>query len=116
MSVVLLTSDLAVISRVEGAISRLGKKMRIAADGLQAAECCHSEPTEQLIIDLSSPSLDIRATLNQLKSNEASAIHIIAFGPHVHEERLAAARDAGCDLVASRGQFFGQLDSILAGR
>jgi hypothetical protein len=60
------------------------------------------------------PSLDIAALVDQLKLKAASATRTIAFGPHVHEERLAAARHAGCDRVVSRRQFFSQLDTILA--
>ena len=54
-------------------------------------------------------------SLNRLKASEGSGTRVVAFGPHVHEQRLAAARDAGCDLVVSRGQFFSQLETILKG-
>ncbi len=113
MTVVLLSSDLTVLSRVEGAATRVGKKVRIAANESQAAELCNVDEASTLIVDLSMPSIDIAALNVQLKSNKAAATRVVAFGPHVHEERLAAARNAGCDLVVSRGQFFSQLDAIL---
>ena len=100
---------------LEGAASRLGKTVRVASDESAAVDCCTAEPCNVLIVDLSSPSLNIAALVNQLKSNRSTATRVIAFGPHVHEERLAAARNAGCDLVISRGQFFGQIDTILNG-
>jgi hypothetical protein len=33
----------------------------------------------------------------------------------VHEEKLAAARAAGCHQVMSRGKFFSDVDAIVAG-
>jgi hypothetical protein len=41
-------------------------------------------------------------------------VRLIAFGPHVHEEKLAAARTAGFDLVISRGKFFSDVEAIIA--
>lgn len=114
MTVVLLSSDLTVLSRVEGAANRQGKAVQIASTGPQALDRDSAGQAELLIIDLSLPSLDVEAIVGQLKSKGTAATRIIAFGPHVHEMRLNAARDAGCDLVVSRGRFFAQLDSILA--
>ena len=51
--------------------------------------------------------------MNQLRADASHSVHVVAFGPHVHEERLAAAREAGCDVVVSRGKFFAELDAIL---
>jgi CheY-like chemotaxis protein len=115
MTVVLLSSDLTVLSRVEGAASRLGQAVRSAAGESQAIELCRADDANTLIIDLSTPSLDVASLVNQLKQYEGQEIRVVAFGPHVHEQRLMAAREAGCDLVVSRGQFFSQLETILTG-
>jgi hypothetical protein len=53
------------------------------------------------------------AIVEQLKA-APNRPRVIAFGPHVHEERLQAARKAGCDEVVSRGQFFAQVEGMLA--
>lgn len=115
MTVVLLSSDLAVLSRVEGAASRLGQRVRSAAGESLAVELCEGEDVNTLVVDLSTSSLDVASLVTQLKSSDGSGTRMIAFGPHVHEQRLAAAREAGCDLVVSRGQFFSQLETILKG-
>jgi hypothetical protein len=47
-------------------------------------------------------------------SEQNSPLAILAYGPHVHEDRLAAARAAGCDAVVSRGQLDREADSLLA--
>jgi len=115
MAVVLLSGDLSVLSRVEGAAARLGKKVQIASDASHAFNSGDADQPELLIIDLSSPSLDIESIVKECRSNQSGQTRIIAFGPHVHENRLAAAREAGCDLVVSRGQFFAQLETLLQG-
>jgi hypothetical protein len=38
---------------------------------------------------------------------------VVAFGPHVHVDKLAAARAAGCE-VMSRGQFLTQIGDVLS--
>ena len=87
--------------------------MRITSTASQALETCRAESAKLLIVDLSMPTVDITELVKRLRSNATVPPRVIAFGPHVHEERLAAARSAGCDVVLSRGQFFGQLEAIL---
>jgi hypothetical protein len=38
----------------------------------------------------------------------------IGFGSHVDRNRLEAARDAGCDLVLARSEFFRRLRDLVA--
>ena len=113
MTVVLLSSDLAVLSRVEGAARGVSESVRQASAGPQAIDHCEQEGARLLVVDLSLPALDIAQVVSQLKQKPSIETRVIAFGPHVHEQRLADARDAGCDLVVSRGQFFSQLDTLL---
>jgi DNA-binding response OmpR family regulator len=114
MTVVLLSSDLSVLSPVEAATARLGKKVRMARDASQTFDNSDDDQPELLIIDLSWPSLDdIGSVVKEWRAMHSEGQRIIAFGPHVHENRLAAARDAGCDLVVSRGQFMAQLETLL---
>jgi DNA-binding response OmpR family regulator len=114
MNVVLLSGDLMTVSRVEGAAKQMGATTQAVANANRAAELCLASDVSWLIVDLSLPELDIAALVSQVKAADESAMRIIAFGPHVHEERLATARDAGCDLVVSRGEFFARIQSILA--
>jgi DNA-binding response OmpR family regulator len=114
MTVLLLSGDLAVLARVEGAARRAGEAVRQVANGAQATGICQSENVRLVVVDLSTPGLEIAAVIRQLRSEPSSGSRVIAFGPHVHEQRLAEAREAGCDLVVTRGQFFSQLDSLLA--
>ena len=114
MTIVLLSNDLAVLSRVEGAARRAGEAVRQAGSGPQAAEICAGVDVRLVIVELSTSALDVAAVVSQLRKGESTGPRVIAFGPHVHEQRLGEAREAGCDLVVTRGQFFSQLDAMLS--
>src|SRR5688572_23919067 len=105
MNVVLLTNDLMVSSRVEGAALWTGIDVRIVTSAEAAVQSCVERPPDKLIIDLGTLSLDVAELVAQVKRGSGNCPQIIAFGPHVHAELLANARHAGCDEVVSRGQF-----------
>jgi CheY-like chemotaxis protein len=113
MNLVLLSSDLMAASRIQGAASRIAAKLRTATSAEQAIALCGDGPVDVAIVDLAMPALEIGPLVNSLKRGSSAPPKVVAFGPHVHEQRLAAAREAGCDEVVSRGQFFAQLESIL---
>lgn len=112
MDVVLLANDLMVASRLQNAASKIDAKIHSATTGSQAIELCDQEKIGLLIIDLAMPGLQLDF-VQQLKSKPGNGPRIVAFGPHVHKDRLAAAREAGCDVVLSRGQFFSEIESVL---
>ena len=115
MDVVLLSNDLMVVSRVSGAAAASGSDLRVAAN-TSAAIALHAErPADMVVVDLGLPALELDVLLCGVKSNAEHSAQVMAFGPHVHAERLAAAKNAGCDAVLSRGQFFAQVDSIMNG-
>lgn len=102
-----------VASRVEGAALRSGASF-VSVSGLDALRLRIVEGSVALVlVDLSTPSLNVAALVATVKGVGGAAPAIVAFGPHVHESLLAVAREAGCDEVVSRGQFFAQLDAIL---
>jgi CheY-like chemotaxis protein len=112
MDVVLLANDLMVVSRLQSAATQVGAHIHSAAGGNQALQLCENKNARLLVIDLATPGLELDF-VQQMKAGPARGTRVIAFGPHVHKERLAAARDAGCDLVLSRGQFFNEVEAIL---
>jgi hypothetical protein len=113
MRAILVSIDLIVVSRVEGAAAKVGGTVQVTSNISAAAECMSGEGAEIVIVDLGSSIEDIKAQVTTLKSATSPSPRVVAFGPHVHENRLAAAREAGCDVVMSRGQFFSQIDSLL---
>ncbi len=69
-------------------------------------------PPVLVILDLSLDTLHPAALVQQLKEQTPST-RVVAFGPHVHRQRLADAKAAGCDAVMSRGQFHAEAEGLL---
>lgn len=112
MAALALVSDLMMQSQISGAATRAGVPLRTfnSAETLVAA-AAETQPA-LVLLDLSHPGLDAGPLVTQLKGLLPEAT-IVAFGPHVHKELLAAAAAAGCDHVISRGQFHAQMIEIL---
>lgn len=109
MKVLLIASDLATSSKVTAAAQAAGASLTLAmhANGLaQRAEGC-----QLVLLDLTMPGAAPNAVANEL-AGLSPPPRLIAFGPHVHEERLRAASEAGF-LALPRGQFFAQVDDLL---
>lgn len=113
MRLLLVSTDLTVLARVEGPAHRCAASLTTAADMDQAMARAATEQPDVVILDLTNPKINVGTLVKSLRSSASNRPRIIAFGPHVHEERLEAARQAGCDEVLSRGGFFGQIDAIV---
>ncbi|HZZ71475.1 MAG TPA: histidine kinase [Pirellulales bacterium] len=107
MTIVFLTSDLLAASKIVPA-AEYSLRTVSTLDALRepAAEA------DLIIVDLNGLSVEQIASAGSLRSGAARP-RVIAFGPHVHEAKLQAAREAGCDAVFTRGQFFAQTGAIL---
>ena len=66
--------------------------------------------THFVVIDLTIPNLDIASISTQLQHSNAT---LIAVGPHVHEAKLALAKESGCDVVLTKGQASRELGAVL---
>jgi CheY-like chemotaxis protein len=110
---VLLTTDLMLNSAAQGAASRQGVALVVAPTPAAALTACSDQAAQLLAVDLRTPNLYIAALATQAR-NAAPAIHILAFGPHVHEASLAAAQAAGCNEVVTRGEFERRFEAALA--
>ena len=113
MSCALLTLDLACSSQVTGAAARTAQPLEVVST-IEALAAAAARGATTILVDLNAPSLDLAELVRRVREVSNPSPRIIAFGPHVHEARLAAARGAGCDQVISRGQFYSQLDALLA--
>lgn len=111
--VLLLTSDLACSSSVAGAATRIAVDLQtafaVAAVEGKLAAC----PPDLVILDLSTSNLNVDEFVPDLRGRIGPEVPIIAFGPHVRSAELAAAREAGCNLVISRGEFHARVDQYL---
>lgn len=110
MSAVILTTDLACLSTVTGTAQLHG--YTVAAAMSTAALLEKAAGSRLVLLDLNSPGVDPAAILPKLRELKPAPA-VVAFGPHVHEAKLAAARAAGCDDVLTRGQFHQRLAEVL---
>jgi CheY-like chemotaxis protein len=114
MEIIFLTTDLLFSSRVAGAAARAGLKLRTAASQatlLELAGAAEANPI--VLLDLNSPGVAPTDVVPALRALPNPPRAIIAYGPHVQEDRLAAAKAAGCDEVLTRGQFNATMDDVL---
>lgn len=110
--VLIVSSDLFFSSQLRSATERAGAAADIVMDAAQAASRAQSDRFDALIIDLEAPGLNLKPLLGSLPIEGRP--RVIAFGPHVQEQRLEAARAAGCDQVVSRGQIARGLPELLS--
>lgn len=110
-SALFLTGDLVFASKVQAAAGRTGKRLEVVMSAAALLDRMH-EGVRLALIDLAAPGLDIRDLVPKLRGLEHPPA-VVAYAPHVHEQRLAAAAEAGCDMVLTRGQFNAQIDDLL---
>jgi hypothetical protein len=66
-----------------------------------------------VLIDLEHRDADLRR-LKEVTSGRELRPQTVAYASHVKELLLEAARESGCDLVLSRGQFDQRIGELLA--
>ena len=109
-TVLFVSGDLFLGSRVRGAVESRGWSLDVAGSGALAIQSLQSGAGYRLaLIDLETPGLRI----DDLMAAADVRPPCVAYGPHVHEARLDAARQAGCDQVLTRGQFDATLPQLL---
>lgn len=110
MRCVFLTADLMFSSRVLAAAQAAGVALKIVPVASDFARHLTDE-CRLVLVDLTMPGLALGDVVTTARSAAPTA-RIVAFGPHVDEEALAAARAAGCD-VLTRGQFNANYAALL---
>ncbi len=113
MSVVFFTKDLLFSSRVTSVATQLSIEMSVLSGADERVERASTVSVKAILLDLGTSGLDPAHLVPQLRKLTPPPNAIIAFGPHVHEAKLAAARDAGCDQMFSHGEFNSRRDEIL---
>ncbi|MCH2114523.1 MAG: response regulator [Pirellulales bacterium] len=111
MNILLLSRDLMLTARMEGVARNLGMPVISCADWATAVPALAA--CRLIVLDLCMPQLDIGEIVAQA-SRLDPPLPIVSCGPHVHETRLAEAREAGCDLVVSRGQWDREAEKLCA--
>lgn len=108
--ILLLSQDFNIGSQVSGTAKRADRPCQTVLSLKSLLE--NLSDAETIVLDLNHPQADAQQVINALREQEHSA-EVIAFGPHVHEQKLAAAQQAGCTRVLARGAFLGQINQLL---
>jgi len=111
--VLTMVDDLLFLSKIQETAKHLGVEVK-AAQPADLAEAALTTAPKALLVDLNHRSGKAWEVLRVLKSDSKTKdITIIGFVSHVQSELIAAAREAGCDLVLARSAFVSQLPSLL---
>jgi CheY-like chemotaxis protein len=112
MSVVFLTRDLVFSSRLAAVAERLGIVASTVTSLAAAAAQLSNGTVKLVVVDLSTGEVDVKEIVDRLRE-VSPGLAVVAFAPHVHEMRLKAAAEAGCNEVLTRGQFDRQMENIV---
>ena len=106
-SVVMLSGDLMFASRVRAAAQSAGLTFHFGGS-LPDADL---EDVRFVVLDLSTRS-GLISSIAGLCAERCPQATLIAYGPHVHVDRLSAAKEAGIPHVMTNGQFNAQLSQL----
>ena len=101
------------MSVAQGAADRHGVNLVAAGDAEQAIRRSGEDGTRLVVVDLRLPGVDIADLVARVRNAKLRAA-VVACGPHVHTQSLAAATAAGCDAVFTRGEFERRIDGLFA--
>lgn len=113
LNLLFLTDDLMFSSRVNAVATELGADLSAYGNTSKLLAAAAEQENTVVLIDLAMIKLGVVQVVSDLKALPQSPNAILAYGPHVHEKILAAAADAGCDHVFTRGEFNAKMQSIL---
>jgi hypothetical protein len=109
----LISRDLIFTTKVMGTAKALGYQIQVAGDARSARSAIEMLCLRVIFVDLTAGELVAPAVLSDYRKLAGSDVWFVAFGPHVEEAALAAARAAGCQVVLPRSKFAGDLPGLM---
>lgn len=113
LDIVLISKDLLVGSQLSAIARQCQRAFRQVSS--IADRTLQTSGLSLVLVDLGQIDPTMLIDFVPLVRANSPQVKILAFGPHVHGERLQAARDAGCDFLSHRGGVVAQFKSILGG-
>lgn len=105
--------DLLFVAKVRQTAQLIGVDVQ-SADPASRPEQIAAQAPRALILDLNHRSVPALDFVRSLKAHPGTkAIPIVGFLSHIQSDLIAAAREAGCDLVLARSAFSQQLPQLL---
>jgi len=102
--ILFVSDDVFFWARVQGLAKTLGREAVRVVDEATMEGAFQAGDVARVIVDLGSRSIDALAWAARWKG-ASPAPQLVAFGSHVNEEALAAAREAGFDEVMPNSRF-----------
>ena len=113
LAVVVAGDDLLFSTRIASALTSCGHRPRLVSSLPDFHAALAARP-DAAILNLASHRLDAAAAIRQAKADPVTqAIPLLGFCGHADAPRQAAARAAGCDLVATNGAVAANLPRLL---
>ncbi len=109
--IVFVTKDLFFIPLLKTAAEKQNCSLMTVpnANSVRLDELTQEEVTA-CVIDLTAVTLEEITTTAESLQKRFAPVQLIAFGPHVNEQHLAAAHAAGFNSVLTRGQLNANID------
>ncbi len=112
--IVVADDDLLFSTRVASALTGCGHRPQVVRTASAFLEILRAGPAAA-ILNLASSRLDAVAAIRNAKADPATrTIPLLGFCGHADAARQAAARAAGCDLVATNGEVSNNLPRLLS--
>ncbi len=113
-TIIAAVPDLFFGSKISGTAKQLGVEVKFVRDSETLLRKAREIPA-LLVIDLGAVEVDPIENIRAMRSDESTrAVPMVAFANHEREDLMAAARDAGCLDVLTRGAFASALPQLLA--
>lgn len=109
----LLSRNLIFTTKVLGTAHALGYHIQVAGDTQSAQLAIERLCPQVVFVDLTAGELVAHQTLSGYLKLAGPDVWFVAFGPHVEEAALTAAKAAGCQVVLPRSKFAGDLPRLM---
>ena len=113
-TVLVVGQNLFFIPRIQNAATPNGYQVVQTRTEDDFRERFQEGTTALVLVDLEGDSEEWSRVVQGLRGDNRASVKIVAFGPHSDEAGMARARDLGCDLVLSKGEFSRDLVKLLA--
>ena len=113
-TVLVVGQNLFFLPRIQNAATPNGYKVVQARTEAEFRESFEEGTTALVLVDLEGDAEEWPKVVQGLRGEKRASVKVVAFGPHSDEAGMARARDLGCDLVLSKGEFSRDLIKLLA--
>ncbi|MCH8869450.1 MAG: hypothetical protein IIC85_07035 [Chloroflexi bacterium] len=113
-TVLVVGQNLFFLPRIQNAATPNGYKVVQTRTEAEFRESFEEGTTALVLVDLEGDAEEWPKVVQGLRGEKRASVKVVAFGPHSDEAGMARARDLGCDLVLSKGEFSRDLIKLLA--